>query len=170
MVPISGTSCRTGLFLILVVCTFTRVALGRGLATGEEVTENLQVSGGGNGVLGVEDEVVGPGRIAIEGAGDHKSTQRSDHTEVRLCVTHRVSISIRCHALLGNIVHESSLLISQNHHPASVFFVYLCVVVDLLEAAPLTELSRRLKAGSRRIFSTTFSRSERTISKILILD
>ena len=88
MVSISGTWCRTGLLLILVVCSFTCVAVGRGVAGGDNMIEKSQESGGENGGVGVEES---GSRILVDGAGDHTSTQRSDHTEVGLCVA-RVSL------------------------------------------------------------------------------
>jgi hypothetical protein len=43
------------------------------------VIQKLLDSGVGNGAMRSEDD---PNRIIVEGAGDHMSTQRSNHTEV----------------------------------------------------------------------------------------
>ncbi|KAG0626132.1 hypothetical protein M758_2G104900 [Ceratodon purpureus] len=77
MVSMMGTSWRVGLLLIFVVCTFTGVADGRGVATGGDVIAKLEDSGGGDGALGGEDGMV------ADGAGDAKSSQRSDHSEAK---------------------------------------------------------------------------------------
>lgn len=88
MVSISGISCTTGLLLILVVCSLTCVAVGRGVITGDEVIARVQGSGGVDGAVGVDD---GGSRIIVDGAGDDESTLRSDHSEVGFCVSCRTT-------------------------------------------------------------------------------
>jgi hypothetical protein len=79
MASTSGTSCRAGLLLILVVCSFARVAVGRGVATEDDVVSKLRESGGADGAVGVEDGVT------VDAAGGDKSAGLSDHSEVGLC-------------------------------------------------------------------------------------
>jgi hypothetical protein len=69
-------SCRAGLILFIVVCSFTCVAVGRGVATEYEVITKFQDSGGANGAVGVE------ARVNADAAGGDTSTPRSKHTEV----------------------------------------------------------------------------------------
>ena len=105
MGSISGISCRTGLLLILLVCSFTRDAVGREVAAGDEVTEKFQDSGGASGAVGVD-------RMVVDKAGDDSSAQLSDHTEVGLCGlwgSFCFSLFLTATRLLGRTISEFSV-------------------------------------------------------------
>lgn len=99
---VSGTACTTGLLLIFVLCSFTCVAVGRVVATGDEVIARVQSSGGADGAVGVQDE---GSRTIVDGARSDESTRRSDHSEVGLCVA-RQGLSRPLLSLLQNGVYD----------------------------------------------------------------
>lgn len=92
MVPISGPSCRTGLLLIFMLCTFTLVVLGE-VVTGELIflerirgsPKLLGVSGGAQDEpLKVIDQQVVQSRGTSGGAIVQRLEEFFDHDEVHL--------------------------------------------------------------------------------------